>query len=170
MNKRKLFSFVVILQICTLLLIAGSYYLIDIFGKEIRLKTEPIDPTDLFYGDYVVMQYDVQTLSKGLWKGDKPIDEYEVVYVVLDESEGLYEATGISPEKPQVSDDEIVMKGRYIYNFNNNEVYLTYGIERYYIKEGTGKELEDQRGNLVVSVLVAPWGQKKISEVIIQSE
>ena len=32
-------------------------------GKEVLLKTVPVDPRDLFRGDYVVLRYDISTID-----------------------------------------------------------------------------------------------------------
>ncbi|MEB3101682.1 GDYXXLXY domain-containing protein [Ferviditalea candida] len=42
-------------------------------------------------------------------------------------------------------------------------VWVKYGLERYYVPEGTGQGLEEQRSELLVRVRVAPWGQAKIN-------
>jgi uncharacterized membrane-anchored protein len=160
----------VVLQLVILLVVASSFYLTDIFGKEVRLKTEPVDPTDLFYGDYVILQYDIQTLPLKLWEGNNPIKEHKRVYVVLKEEGNVYEAKAIYPDKPKVSKDEVVMVGRFEYLQDHANVYLTYGVEKYYIKEGTGKAIEDQRDNLIVKVAIAPWGQKRINGLMFQKK
>lgn len=167
-KKKRLFYGAVVLQIIILLAVASTFYLTDIFGKEIHLKTEPVDPTDLFYGDYVILQYDIQTLSEDLWKGNEPIEKAKKVYVVLNEESGVYKAQAMYPNKPEVKENEVVLTGRFNYFWDERSVFLTYGIEKYYIKEGTGRELEARRGNLIVDIVVAPWGQKKINNIKFQ--
>jgi uncharacterized membrane-anchored protein len=169
-NTKVLFYGAVVIQILILLAITGTFYLTDKVGKEVHLKTEPVDPTDLFYGDYVILQYDIQTLPIKLWKGNDPIEESKKVYVVLDKVNDIYEAKAIYPEKPNVNENEVVIAGRYKYFQDDSTVFITYGIEKYYIKEGTGKEIEKQRDNLVVEVMIAPWGQKKINNIMTQTK
>jgi uncharacterized membrane-anchored protein len=163
-------ALLVLLQAVFLTLLAFSYYAVDWYGKEIRLKTAPVDPRDLVYGDYVVLNYDISQVPDTLWQGtNKP--EYNVpVYVVLKPEQGVYQAVAVYPNKPaSVKTGEVVLKGRTGYEMAG-QMRILYGIERYYVPEGTGKELEDKRQDTMVKVKIAPWGQQKISGLELSSE
>ncbi|WP_246066788.1 GDYXXLXY domain-containing protein [Paenibacillus koleovorans] len=153
----------VLAQMLFLLGLAGSYYAVGWWGKEIRLQTVPVDPRDLLYGDYVTLQYEISRLKPELWKGggEQP-EQGDVVYVVVKPGgNGVHSAAGIYGDKPSVGEGEAVLKGRVDYSWNE-AIVVKYGLERYYIPEGTGKELEQRAGDLIVQVKVASWGQSRI--------
>jgi uncharacterized membrane-anchored protein len=165
MTKRALFYVVILLQALFLLIMTASFYAIDMFGQQIKLKTEPIDPRDVFYGDYVILQYTITTIPKDLWLGSKELEHGDQVYVVVEQKGDYHEAISVSDENPKLGANEVVLKGRYLYDFDEQEMYIEYGIERYFVPEGTGKELEENRGNMEAYIRIAPWGQMKIEKV-----
>lgn len=169
MKQKRWFTFIVIFQVLVLVFMAGSFYAIDVVGKEITLETEPVDPRDLFYGDYVILRYDIQTLDQGLWKEETEPEPGQTVYVKLEPSGEHYAAAGIYAKRPKASGDAVILQARYRYDRHfANEYYLEYGLERYYIPEDTGKEIEEQREGMTVDLLVAPWGQAKIKRLNLQ--
>lgn len=154
-----------ILQVLFLCGIAGSYYAVGWFGQEIRIKTAPVDPRDLLYGDYVTLSYEISQLQPELWKEQTPVPERgSKVYVLLKPGSGnpaVYEAEGLYGSKPAAQPGEVVLQGR-IDNSWDEAVRIKYGIEKYYVPEGTGKELEKQAGSMIAKVKIASWGQKKL--------
>ncbi|WP_246938658.1 GDYXXLXY domain-containing protein [Bacillus pinisoli] len=165
MGKRALFYGVIGLQVFFLLAMSVSYYAIDWFGQEIRLKTEPVDPRDIFYGDYVTLHYTISTIPKELWKDSEEPSYKEPVYVVIREEGGYFEAVSVNRNRPEINDNEVLMKGRYLYDLNESELFIEYGIERYFVQEGTGMELEEQADRMEAYIKIAPWGQMKITNV-----
>ncbi|MCR8634138.1 MULTISPECIES: GDYXXLXY domain-containing protein [Paenibacillus] len=154
---------IVLLQVLFLGGIAGSYYAVDWFGEEIKLKTVPVDPRDMLYGDYVTLSYEVSQLSPALWKGEGELPKQgSRVFVQLKPENGLYVASGIYSDKPAAIPGEAVLKGRVSYSWNEM-IRVEYGIEQYYVPEGTGKELEEKARNMIVAVKIASWGQAKIA-------
>lgn len=157
--------FLVLLQILFLCGVAGSYYAVGWFGQEIRIKTAPVDPRDLLYGDYVTLSYEISQLRPELWKEAGPVpDRGSQVYVLLRPDSGskpVYEAVGVFASRPSVQQGEIALKGQVVSSWDQ-EIRVKYGLEKYYVPEGTGKELEKEAGHMVVRAKVAPWGQTKI--------
>lgn len=164
MRQRKARVFFVLLLLQALFLggMAASYYAVDAVGKELRLKTAPVDPRDLFYGDYVELAYEISSLPWTLWKGGAHPDKKETVYVVLRRSGSHDAAVAVYPEKPEEKEGETVLQARVRSWGQPEQLNLVYGFERYYVEENTGKELEERREQATVSVKVAPWGQTKI--------
>lgn len=165
-KKRPLFvGMLVLLQVLFVCGLAGSYYAAGWFGVEIRLKTVPVDPRDLLYGDYVVLGYEISRLDPGLWQEKSELPKNgDKVHVLLKPVNGLYEAAGVYSAKPAVKPGEVVLRGTVQYSWNQS-IHVNYGLEKYYVPEGTGKELEDQARNMIVTVKVAPWGQAKIESL-----
>jgi uncharacterized membrane-anchored protein len=134
-------------------------------GEEITLATVPIDPTDLFYGQYVMLdleigRVDISHLDKKL-KGklqDGMFIEPPLVYVSLEKDQnGIYQAKRVSETIP----NRIYIKGKMNQveeRDSDNETFVTidYGIERFYVEEGTGLKLEEQsrRGKVLLKIKV----------------
>ncbi|SFK68216.1 Uncharacterized membrane-anchored protein [Paenibacillus sp. 1_12] len=164
-TKRRLtiLLIVVVLQVLFLGGIATSYYAVGWWGTEVKIKTVPVDPRDFLYGDYVTLGYEISTLNPQLWRdaGNKP-SKGEAVYVLLKPSaNGLYEAAGVYRSKPSTQAGQAVLKGTVVYSWDET-IRVEYGLERYYVPEGTGKELESEARNMIVIVKIAPWGQARI--------
>ncbi|MGE5267898.1 MAG: GDYXXLXY domain-containing protein [Deltaproteobacteria bacterium] len=129
-------------------------------GHEIRAAVVPVDPRDVFRGDFVVLGYGFSgrndiALPPGSREGDS-------VYVLL-KRQGPTEWTlsSVSALKPETAtQDEIAVKAivdgvRASRSEGGATVGgLRYGIERFYVPEGEGRAIEtlvrDQR---VVAVL-----------------
>jgi uncharacterized membrane-anchored protein len=153
------------LQIVFLLGVAASSYTVLWYGQEIRIQTVPIDPRDLVYGDHVNLKFSISELPVSLWKepGALP-DSGKTVYVLIKptgaDKSAVYDAVGGYANKPSPAQDEVVIKGRISYSFDNKFI-VEYGIEKFYVPENTGKELEEQaiKGNILARVKVASWGR-----------
>ena len=106
-------------------------------GKVITLELAPVDPRSLIQGDYVRLQYQIGTveLSEERNKGR--------AYLLLKENEvGIYQTTKIlnrkiDPTKISLAADEVIITGKY-----NGYDQIIFGIESYFVPEGTGLEVE----------------------------
>lgn len=163
-----LFAVLVLLQVLFLGGMGASYYAVDAVGKEIRLKTAPVDPRDLFYGDYVQLSYEISSLPWSVWKeGERP-EEGRTVYVVLRRNGAYDSAVAVYTVKPQAKDGEAILQARVRGWGESEHLNLLYGFERYYVEENTGKEWEERSGQAIVTVKVAPWGQSKITGLVFE--
>jgi len=170
MNKK--FTIFVILQVIVLFFMAISQYAVGWIGEEVRLKTAPVDPRDLFYGDYVILNYEISEIDASklnVEKQDQP-KRGDRIWVVVKKEGEYHKLVSAHLKKPSLSEGETLLKARVEYvseywdpekqkNTHIQTVRVVYGFERYYVPEGTGKELEDKRGQFDVIVKVAPWGQ-----------
>ncbi|MCZ8519004.1 MULTISPECIES: GDYXXLXY domain-containing protein [Paenibacillus] len=161
--------------------IALSYYAVGWYGQELRLRTVPVDPRDIFYGDYVTLSYEISRLEGTLWKEAEPPKRGDTAYVVVKPgSDGISVPVAAYRSKPALAAGETALKGIVQYGWvkgngnssdeNFNESFhenfsVRYGIERYYVPEGTGKALEKQAAHLTVRVKSAPWGQPVIESI-----
>ncbi|MFK3957922.1 GDYXXLXY domain-containing protein [Guptibacillus hwajinpoensis] len=110
-------------------------------GKEIRLALAPIDPRSVLQGDYVMLCYDISTLPEAT---ELPANK-KIKVVLSPTSKGTYEYGGYykiegnwnKPYEP--SDDDIVVNGL---TYSDHDVQ--YGIESFFISEGTGQIFEDK--------------------------
>lgn len=142
------------------------------YGQEIKIKTQPVDPVDLFRGDYVILSYEINDLKisqfpeldkvkESLWEYDKS-KKYlnKKVYVTLKEANGVYTVETASFEKPQ---DRLYLAGKINYFFNKMPISpvdgpsepvkeekfvpdtarVEYQLDKYFLPENTGKKLEE---------------------------
>lgn len=171
----------VVLQLGILAVMVVRQHAVLAVGQPITLQVAPVDPRDLFRGDYVILRYafsstsvrDIEGfpkddpwnrvgLSVSQWMVDRP------VYVVLEAGkDGTWYATKYSLHQPKegvylrgLADREWVVSWSKEYSIG-----LRFGIEAYYLQEGTGKEYESVRnsGRLRADVRVAPWGEARLT-------
>ena len=134
-------------------------------GREITLPIVPVDPRDLFRGEYVRLGYPVSTVPVRLLDGPPPRDNAPF-YVVLEKSPGgawqpQKVATGAMPQ--ETSPDRIVLKARAAYwpkaGSPEATARVRYGIESYFVPEGQGRKLEDLAREKRMAALVAVDGK-----------
>lgn len=132
-------------------------------GREVVLEVIPVDPRSLFRGDYVVLGYDISRYT--LPPGTKPPKRNSPFYVTLKKGAGeTWQAVAGGTEPPQtIQPDEVVIQGRVDYTTlatseNKQEpvvVGVRYGIESFFVPEGTGRELEQMVGDKKISAMIA---------------
>jgi uncharacterized membrane-anchored protein len=149
---RKIFIVLaVLMQILILAYMAGEREYILRTGKIIYLRTAPIDPRDLFRGDYVRLNYEISNIpAKNLPAGkNAETVKGEKIYAILKEgADGLYELAGISKKKPQRG---VYLTGRSPYDYRyrrfSHSMTVNYGIEAYFVQQGKGREIERRLGS-----------------------
>ena len=132
-------------------------------GKEVLLKTVPVDPRDFMRGDYVILNYDISTPKAILnEKISKRLKYRQKVYISLDVDEnGIAHAKSMSIEKPK--NKEYFIRGE-VLNYKNS---IEYGIETYFVKENTGKEIEKNiQEGMLAKVKIDKNGKAKIVDLI----
>jgi uncharacterized membrane-anchored protein len=151
--SRRLVALVVLAQLLVLAWMAGEREWILRTGKVIFLRTAPVDPRDLFRGDFVRLQYEINSpraeTSEPVATPEANSKRHEVVYTRLKPAgEGLYEADGVSSTQP---DDGVFLRGRTENSWRmgwrgNAHYFVTYGIEQLFVEQGSGQAIEDRRG------------------------
>jgi uncharacterized membrane-anchored protein len=142
----------VILQLVVLAYMAGEREYILRNGKVIHLRTAPVDPRDLFRGDYVSLNYEISRISVDALTGAadaREIKKGDRLYAVLQEgANGLYELARIQLQPPE---NGVYLSGRFRHAHQilqpGYPAWITYGIEAYFIEQGTGRAIETRRGN-----------------------
>lgn len=163
-TRRRWVQWLVLAQVLFVLGVAAAGYATAALGRTITLRTRPVDPRDLLYGDYVNLRYQVSELPGRLWKGSTMPRRHQPAYVLLEpQPDGTYEAVAVFPEKPATTGSQAVLRGS-VQDVWRRGLRLRYGLERYYVPEGAGRQLE-RRQSLRVQVSVAPWGQARITGV-----
>ena len=136
-------------------------------GREIVLPTLPVDPRDLFRGDYVVLRYEISRHRAPLFRKSN-LANGQTVYVSLKLDGPRWTIDEVALNKParglflqgKISD---VQKEKYQVTYG-----IQYGIESYFVPEGEGKKLEALREKKKLSAVVnvTSEGQSKIKRLV----
>jgi uncharacterized membrane-anchored protein len=140
-------------------------------GKVVLLETWPVDPRDLMRGDYVTLNYKISDVALGLFSPalTNGLAPGETVYVALEPRGQFHEVVLASTNQITPADGQVVLKGQSRSWWNSaaqRSVHLEYGLERYYVREGTG----NPRGKLTVQAAVPDSGQARIKEVFVDGK
>ena len=149
-------------------------------GREIVLKSEPVDPRDLFRGHYVRLGYAISRLKGDahLLKGLGHLKRNQTVYVTVKPgADGYWVLDSASTAMPPPQDGKVTLKGRVTYTIFPHGGRVSYGIERYYAPVKKALELEKmtrrvtpEERPLGVIVRVAPDGRAAIAGLMIDGK
>ena len=146
-------------------------------GTEIRLPVVPVDPRDFFRGDYVVLSYPMSRLNAAELEGDNEFDYSTPVYVEIAPDGEVWKAVALHRVKPE---GKTVLRGVLSYssrpegcNNDNCAVYdVEYNLEKFFVPEGEGLELEKLRNDQRVQVdaVVADSGRAMLKRLRVDGE
>jgi uncharacterized membrane-anchored protein len=130
----------------------------------VTLKVVPVDPRDMFRGDYVTLNYDISTIDTRIVKPDRAVHTGETVYVVLHRNpkDGTWQPTALRHDLPTVAEGEVALQGKVNWRWGwDTRSGIDYGVESYYVPEGTGHAIEDEarKGGISVDVAVDDRGK-----------
>lgn len=132
------------------------------------LETQPVDPRDLLRGDYVILNYRISQIPLSLFQ--PPLSETlpagKSVYVTLEPRGKFHEAVGASLDRPSPQAGQVVIRGTTEHSWQTSSVRVGYGLERFYVAEGTG----NPQGKLTVEAAVAKSGQAAIKQVFVDGK
>ncbi len=149
------------------------------FGEEIKIKTIPNDPRDIFRGDFVRLDYEISEISlnnlgldiKELELKDEIYDKYDELrnrelYVILEKQGEYYSVKEVTTEIPK---EDIYLIARYSYTLYNDTmpredkgnpqitgIKVNYSLDKYYVPENTGENLEKKAadGSLIATIKI----------------
>lgn len=148
-------------------------------GTDVLLKTAPVDPRDLLRGDYVILTYDISTISTTSITGTRPeTGEVARLHVRLKPgADGFWtvSAASFDPLAEEAGSVVLLSQPVTIYDWeweNAGNLTVFYGIERFYVPEGEGRPIEDGRnqGRVSVAVRVSEGGQAQIRALMLDNE
>lgn len=128
-DKKKLFIIALFFWIVIFgALIFSKEYILKT-GTDILLKIEPVDPRDLFRGDYVRLRYSISriNLNETEYEETESFERDDLVYVNLAADIKYAYPTKVSKLKPK---DGIFIKGKINYAYVNNVCELEYIIDK----------------------------------------
>jgi uncharacterized membrane-anchored protein len=127
-------------------------------GREIVLPIVPVDPRDLFRGEYVQLSYPVARVPTGLFSAQTPAAPTPFFVTLHQDGEDNWSPIKVTEQlEPAAKDSEVVLKARRREHWwpTSGEVTVNYGIERYYVPEGKGLELESLARNRKLAAVIA---------------
>ena len=160
-RRRIALAVVVCVQLAVPLAMAGLVEADLAFGDEIRLRAQPVDPLDVFRGNYVVLRYDISQLQVVY-----PVRQGQRVCADLFETaEGVYSAR-YAYDSPPRSGKEICGRARNDAR-GGESVGIEYGIETYYANAERAREIEASiaAGDLYVVVDLDDDGSARIEKL-----
>ena len=171
--KLKLFILVLTLQCAWILGTAFTQERALRVGQLILLETQPVDPRDFLRGDYVRLNYKISDVAREKFfapplTNDLRPDTSLFVAVAPVGTNRVYQVTRASTEQFTVTANEVMLCGKTAESWRNNpsSVHVEYGIEKYFVAEGTG----NPRGKLTVQAAVPKSGRPSIKEVFVDGK
>lgn len=168
-GKHRWFMLFVALQLLFLLGMAGRHAYTLATGTPVLLKTAPVDPWDMFRGDYVVLSYEISLLplppAPHLLTG-------ESVWVTLQppvSGERHWQAVGVSRSRPAAAPGQVAVRGTVRWQ-DHTHLSVAYGIEQFYVPEGQGRELEQRMEQVDVVAVVDRFGRAALREVLVDGQ
>ena len=122
-------------------------------GQEVLLKVEPSDPRDFLRGDYVRLGYDISSLPAKL-VGNAPAgaivtEEGQIFVRIGKDADGYWRARSASLYQPfstPAAGGEVDLRGTIPGGWSlepTSEIRVDYGIERFYVPEGEGMDIQN---------------------------
>jgi uncharacterized membrane-anchored protein len=134
-------------------------------GKTILVRVVPVDPRDLFRGEYVILSYEfsrVPTDTPGIRWDDLPSGQAVYVTMVPDADDKHWKAGTFSAAPPE--------SGIYLEGKISGNGWAEYGIESFFVQEGQGKAYEDavRHRKLWAEIAVSGSGKAKLKKLVVE--
>ena len=135
-------------------------------AQDILVKTIPIDPRDFISGNYFILRYKFNNI----WDfKKKPGNLYKkqgnTIYAILEKEDKYYVLNYISYTKPQkIKQNQAVIKGAVV-----KYKRLEYGIEKYFINEGT-KEPNTREDKIEVLLTIGTDSSPRIKKLYVNDK
>lgn len=166
MSRRSKVAIIVVIQILFLFGMIGVKYYILRYGTQVLLRSAPVDPWDMFKGEYVRLNYEISRVKDPDIAIEKKDLRNKTFYVVLEKGENYWSAVSISPVRPALDSNQVCIKGRVVYyDYRDNQYNMAYGIETYYVEEGTGRQIE-LKDAIDVIIRVDRFGNAVIEKIL----
>jgi uncharacterized membrane-anchored protein len=170
--KFKLLILVLALQSAWLLGMVATQEQALATGRVILLETARIDPRDLLRGDFLILNYPISDVPTNLFSPPvaKDLPKATKIYVALaPATNNFYVVVKASTNEFAPAPGEVLLKGRSTWprwNASTNSIHVEYGLERYYVAEGTGNPI----GKLTAQVVVPASGHGRVKEVFVDGK
>lgn len=133
-------------------------------GTDVVLEVIPVDPRSLFQGDYVILGYPISTVS--VWYGAEPKVGQDIFVTVVPAEDGRWTFADWSFDAASAGKPGgVTLKGRVANVLSPapsdgsgmGQLRVTYGLERFFVPEGKGLQLERLVQDKKLSAIVSVW-------------
>jgi uncharacterized membrane-anchored protein/uncharacterized membrane protein len=104
-------------------------------GDVVKLELAPIDPRSLLQGDYVRLRYEISDV--GTWEA-----RGKVKVILRKDAQGIHRFAGFYSINGEVKEGYTPQKGDVLINGKMYGDTVIYGIESYFVPEGTGIDIQ----------------------------
>jgi len=165
-KTRLAFFLIVLFQMLVLagLIIGNEIALAN--GQSVVLQTGPVDPRDIFRGDYVQLRYEISTLRNT--PGVYMLQNGDTAYVRLEKSGDVWAAVQVSNQRADADKWAVFIAGE-VTRIINLTAVLDYGIEQYFVPEGQGLVIQNAK-DLKVRVKLGSSGKAMIENLIVDGQ
>ena len=155
-------------------------------GTTIRLATVPVDPRDLFRGDYVVLSYEIGTLNLTRLGVTTAVERNQIIHVGLRaRPDGKAEPVKLAREGDARAADLVWLQAKSGYTSgctampertdgcseNDSILRVTYGLESYFVPQGEGRSIETTQASRVeILAAVTASGKSAIKSLLIDGK
>ena len=171
-SKRNKFIIAIAIQTAILFFIVLFNLLILSGDEEVFLKIRPADPRDPFRGDYITFQYDISRIKGSFFDSSEKIKYGDKIYISLLKRKNYHViANRVSKNKPDTgifikgTVNDIRQKGDSL-----DEVFVSYGIEEYFIPENSGRNVSFNRQNTFAKVVLDKNGNAVLKNVYVNGK
>lgn len=155
---KALFAIIWIIVIFVVWFVAIEEYTLQT-GQEVYLETMPVDPRDPLRWDYVILRYEIER--------DEKIQEFintntiamvgKTLYISLKEEDNIGIVESVSISKPK---NGLFIRWK-ISEWNGIDLW----IWKYFVPEGTWREIEKVRSDMKVLTVIDKYGTAKIKNL-----
>ncbi|MDP1696153.1 MAG: GDYXXLXY domain-containing protein [archaeon] len=125
-------------------------------GETIILETRPVDPFDIFRGQYMEIAYSISSVQVPIG-----VDSGETIYVLLEKDDSVWNFKSVSLVKPSSGD---FIKGE-VKRVYEQTAQVEYGVEQYFFERNAKVPRFNQ-----VKLKVSSSGQARIVEPLIDGK
>ncbi|MEQ9520711.1 MAG: GDYXXLXY domain-containing protein [Parvibaculum sp.] len=135
---------------------------------EAILKTVPVDPRDIFRGDYVILNYEMEQLRNDRVDIATDVQQDQDIYIVLNLTLPFATPVKVLASRPETLEPgQAVIRGSAYWVDtvqrqptdtgcgDCTSLSLSLPIDSYFVPEGTGTEIEQYRNERALGVIVA---------------
>lgn len=142
-------------------------------GTVIHLECRPVDPRDLLRGDFVILSYDISTAEASQFvpplQPSETLPAGSTVWAELTPADGFHRLARVHRKPVDPEPGNVLLKGRtgVVGRFapgTHVPTRIDYGLERYYVREGTG----NPQGKLTADVAVSSSRQGTLKQVYVE--
>lgn len=155
-------------------------------GATVKLATEPVDPRDLFRGDYVVLNYGISSLNLTRLAASGEYERNSTLFVGLRaDADGVARPVRVARADEPRDPSLIWLAGKVGYQTGcparrdetepcapgDKVLRMTYGLESYFVPQGQGRTIETTEASRVhILAAVTPGGRSAIKSLLIDGK